>query len=114
MEKNGEPKAEVKEELSTKVKLKTPLKMPDGKVLDELDVDIDKLTMGDLHRLEMEYAAIFPNVTPTNGIYMTDSKYQALVIARINGLVYDNLARLSARDTFQVANRMGRFLAETV
>src|ERR1700757_641658 len=97
----------------TKVKLKKPLKLPDGKVIEELDVDIDKLTMGDLHNLEIEYAALFPNATPTNGIYMTDAKYQSLVIARINGIVYDNLRGLGARDTFTVANRMGRFLAET-
>jgi hypothetical protein len=97
----------------TKIKLKTPLKLPDGRVMEELDVNIDKLTMGDLHNLELEYAALFPNITPTNGIYMTDAKYQSLIIARINGVVYDNLRGLSARDTFNVANRMGRFLAET-
>jgi hypothetical protein len=110
---NGEPEAKVKAELSTKVKLKNPLRLPDGRVLEELDVDIDKLNMGDLHNLEMEYAAIFPNATPTNVIYMTDAKYQALVIARINGVIYDNLRSISARDTFTVANRMGRFLADT-
>jgi hypothetical protein len=99
-------------EKDTKVKLKIPLKLPDGRIFEELDIDIDKLTMGDLHNLEMEYAAVFPGATPTNGIYMTDSKYQALVLARINGLVYDNLKSLNARDTFKASNRLGRFLAD--
>jgi hypothetical protein len=105
-EKNGEQEI--------KVKLKVPLKLPDGRIFDVLDVDIDKLSMGDLHNLEMEYDTLFPNMRPTNGVFMTDSKYQALVIARINGLVYDNLRTLSARDTFNVTNRLGRFLAEIV
>jgi hypothetical protein len=100
-------------EKDTTVKLNKPLKLPDGREFAELNVDIDKLTLGDLHNLEMEYGALFPNTTPTNGIYMTDSKYQSLVIARINGIVYDNLRQLSARDAFNVTNRMGRFLAET-
>jgi hypothetical protein len=103
-EKNGE-----KEIL---VKLNVPLKLPDGRILEELSVDIDKLNMGDLHNLEMEYAAIFPGATPTNGVYMTDSKYQSLVLARINGIVYDNLRSLGAKDTFKVSNRLGRFLAD--
>jgi len=111
MEQNGEIK---KEDLDTKVKLKNALRLPDGKVFDELDVNVDKLTLGDLHSLEIEYAALFPGVSPTNGIFMTDSKYQSLVIARINGIVYDNLRALGARDAFNVANRMGRFLAEIV
>jgi hypothetical protein len=98
--------------VETKVKLRTPLKTPDGRVFEELDVDLDKLTLGDLHNLEMEYAALFPGITPTNGVFMTDSKYQSLVIARINGLIYDQLRALGVRDAFNVSNRMGRFLSE--
>jgi len=110
--KNGEVKKP--EDVSPVVKLKHPLKLPDGKVFEELSVDLDKLTLGDLHTLEVEYAALFPGISPTNGVFMTDSKYQALVIARVNGIVYDHLRALGARDAFNVAGRMGRFLAESV
>jgi hypothetical protein len=99
-------------ESETLVKLKKPLQV-EGRAVEGLDIDVSKLTLGDLHNLEMEYAALFPGVTPTNGIYMTDSKYQSLVIARINGIVYDNLRGLNAVDAFKVSNRMGRFLAES-
>jgi hypothetical protein len=100
-------------EFDTMVKLKKPLKLPDGRVIEALDVDVDKLTLGDLHNLEMEFAALFPGISPTNGVFITDSKYQSLMIARINGLIYDNLRAVAAKDSFNVSNRMGRFLAET-
>jgi hypothetical protein len=100
-------------ESETLVKLKKPLQV-EGRAVEGLDIDVSKLTLGDLHNLEMEYAALFPGTTPTNGIYMTDSKYQSLVIARINGIVYDNLRGLNAVDAFNVSNRLGRFLAESV
>lgn len=108
-EKNGEVKAPA---IDTVVKLKKPLTLPDGRIFEELSVDLDKLTLGDLHSLEVEYAALFPGISPTNGVFMTDSKYQALVIARVNGIIYDQLRPLGARDSFNVSNRMGRFLAE--
>ena len=97
----------------TLIKLKKPLQMPDGRTVEALDIDLTKLELGDLHNLEMEFASLFPNTAPTNGIFMTNSKYQALVIARINGMVYDNLRRLNAVDAFNVSNRMARFLAES-
>lgn len=105
-QKNGDKEA-------TLVKLKKPLQMPDGRTLESLDVDVSKLNLGDLHNLEMEYSALFPGVSPTNGIYMTDAKYQSLIIARVNGMVYDNIRGLNAIDAFNVANRMARFLAES-
>jgi hypothetical protein len=113
MKENGEHKVDVnvkKAEESSMVKLIKPLKLADGRVFEELDVDVDKLTMGDLHNLEMEYAAVFPTATPTNGIFMTDAKYHALLVARINGIIYDNMKNLGARDTFNLSNRIGRFL----
>jgi hypothetical protein len=61
----------------------------------------------------MEYAALFPDVRPTNGIYMTDSKYMALIVARINGIVYDNIRGLNAIDAFKVSNRVASFLTES-
>lgn len=100
-------------ESDTIVKLKKPLPLPDGRLLEKMDVDLTKLNLGDLHNLEMEYAALFPGTSPTNGIFMTDSKYQALVIARINNIVYDNIRGLNAVDAFNVSNRMARFLAES-
>lgn len=100
-------------ESNTLVKLKKPLQLPDGRAIESIDVDVSKLNLGDLHNLEMEFNALFPGTTPTNGIYMTDSKYQSLVIARINGIVYDNIRGLNAVDAFNVSNRMGRFLAES-
>jgi hypothetical protein len=106
---NGETKVKKIAE-STMVPLFRPLKLPDGRVFEELDVDVDKLNMGDLHNLEMEYAAVFPTATPTNGIFMTDAKYQALMIARINGVIYDSLKGLGAKDTWNLSNRIGRFL----
>lgn len=108
--KNGEVKAAAADTL---VKLKKPLTLPDGRVLETLDVDVSKLSLGDLHNLEMEYGAIFPGATPTNGIYMTDSKYMSLVVSRINGIIYDNMVGLNAVDAFNVSNRLARFLAES-
>ena len=110
MTKNGET-VEEKTPESTMVKLFKPLKLPDGRVFEELDIDVDKLNMGDLHNLEMEYAAVFPTATPTNGIFMTDAKYQALIIARINGVIYDQLKGLGVKDSWNLTNRIGRFLA---
>jgi hypothetical protein len=104
---------ELNGESETLIKLKKPLPMPDGRVIEELNVDISKLNLGDLHNLEMEYTALFPGVGPTNGIYMTDSKYLALIVARINGIVYDNIRGLNAVDAFKVSNRVARFLAES-
>jgi hypothetical protein len=60
----------------------------------------------------MEYAALFPGINPTNGIFMIDSKYQSLIVSRLNGIVYDNIRGLSALDAFNVSNRMARFLTE--
>lgn len=92
------------------VRLSTPLILPSGEVKEELSVDMDELSWADLHSLEIEYGALFPTATPTNGIYFTDTKYQAMVIARINGMIYDNIVKLKARDAFNLSNRLGRFL----
>ena len=110
---NGETDTIKSLPIETVIKLKKPFQLPDGKTLESLDVDLSKLNLGDLHNLEMEYAALFPGVTPTNGIFMTDSKYQSLVLARINGIIYDNIRGLNAIDAFNVSNRMARFLAES-
>jgi hypothetical protein len=109
---NGETKAVAASaaEVSTMVPLFKPLRLPDGRVFEEMDINVDKLNLGDLHNLEMEYAAVFPGAMPTNGIYMTDTKYQALLIARINGIIYDNMRGLGVRDSFNLSNRLGRFL----
>lgn len=93
----------------TTVKLLRPLKTIEGQ-METISIDIDQLTMESLHNLEAEYQALWPNTMPTNGIYLTDTKYQSLMIARINGITYDILKQLGARDTFNISNRLGRFL----
>lgn len=108
---NGEVK---KEEIDPIVKLRQPLNRMSGEALTELSVDIDKLGLHaeDLHNVEAEYTALFPNVSPTNGIYMTDSKYQLMLIGRANKLRYEEISKLGARDTISVTMRFSRFLAE--
>lgn len=93
------------------VKLRKPISFPDGKTIESISIDVDKLSWQDLHNLEMEYAAVFPNQVPTNGIYVTDTKYQALMIARLNGLIYDQMApQIRGRDAITLTQRLGLFL----
>lgn len=96
------------------VKLRKPLNRLTGEPLTELTVDIDGagLDAEALHNIEAEYAAVFPNITPTNGIYMTDSKYQLMCVGRANKLRYEEISKLGARDTITVTMRFSRFLAE--
>lgn len=102
--------SETNGEKETKVKLIHPLTLTDGTQLTELSIDVDELDMDALHNIELEYAALYPSAMPTNGIYITDTKYQALMLARVNKLPYDVLKRLKARDTLNVNMRMSRFL----
>lgn len=106
MNKNGEV------DKDTIVKLRKPLTLPSGEIKTELSVDVDQLDWQALHNLEMEYNALFPGTAPTNGIFFTDTKYQAMMIARINGMIYDQIVKISARDALNLSNRLGRFLGE--
>jgi hypothetical protein len=95
-------------------KLRKALTLNDGKVVNELSLDVDKLTMSDFHSLEMEYSMIWPGSSPTNGIFMTDQKYQAMMIARINGMNYDQLARVRGVDAVMLYREFSSFLANPV
>jgi hypothetical protein len=108
--KNGEVKKE--EAIDPIVKLRRPINRMSGEPLTELTVDIDELDAEALHNIEAEYVALFPSLSPTNGIYMTDSKYQLMVIGRANKLRYEEISKLHARDTVNVTMRFSRFLAE--
>jgi len=92
-------------------KLQKPWSLPDGRSLEEVSIDIDKLNSGDMDSLELEYAAIFQGANPANGIFLTDSKYQMMIIARINGTVYDNTRSIGARDRLLMLREFMRFLA---
>lgn len=94
------------------VKLRHPLARLTGLPLTELNVDPDILEMADYHNLELEYSALWPGVQPVGGMYMADSKYRALVIGRINGVQYEQMAKLKGRDAQKVDMRFQAFLMQ--
>jgi len=106
-ETNGEAK---KEEVKI-VKLSHPINRMTGETVTELSIDPEEIDAEILHNIELEYAAVFPNVSPTNGIFITDSKYQLMLIGRINKMRYEEISKVKAKDALQLTLRLNRFLA---
>jgi hypothetical protein len=120
---NGETKTEVVAapavasvvgKLDKPYQLRKAITLNDGRVVSELSLDVDKLDMSDFHSLEMEYGAIWPGASPTNGIFMTDQKYQAMMIARINGMNYDQVSKVRGVDAVMLYREFSSFLANPV
>jgi hypothetical protein len=94
------------------VRLTHPISV-NGMRVEELSVNIQSppsgFTWGTLHELELEYPAVFPDY-PVPVVYIGDAKYRAMIIARLNGLHYDDLKLLSPFDGLMLDNELGRFL----
>jgi hypothetical protein len=95
-----------------RVRLSRPINI-NGKVVKELFVDVKNpppgFDWGTLHQLELEYPAVFPDY-PVPNVFIGDAKYRAMIIARLNGLHYDDLKGISPFDGLTLDNELGRFL----
>lgn len=104
-------KKKKEEEVDPIVKLSHPINRMTGEAVTELSVDPIDIDAEQLHNIELEFADTFPNISPTNGIYITDSKYQLMLIGRINKMRYEEISKIKARDAIAVTLRLNRFLA---
>jgi hypothetical protein len=91
--------------------LHTPLVLKNGKTITELSTDFDKLKARDLKAIGKQFRAITKEFVV---IPWTDERFQLMAVARVNGMITDDLDELGGRDAVAVMNAAITFFGEAV
>jgi hypothetical protein len=89
-------------------KLKTPL-ASGGKTFESLNLDFDKLKARGFKAVAVQFRALVKEFV---AIPWTDERYQLMCVARLNGLIYEDLDELGGADTVAVMGAARNFFVE--
>ena len=91
--------------------LHTPLVLKNGKTITELSTDFDKLKAKGIKAIGKEFRATTKEFVV---IPWVDERFQLMAVAKLNGMITDDLDELGGRDAIAVMNACVSFFGEQV
>lgn len=92
-------------------KLSPPLKLANGKIIEQLDLDLDKLKGKGIKAVAAQFRQVVKEFT---AVPWADERYQLIAVARLNGIIYEDLDELGGKDTVFVMRNALDFFGERV
>jgi hypothetical protein len=91
--------------------LRNPLTLPNGKVITELSTDFDRLKAKGIKAVAKEFRATAKEFIV---IPWVDERFQLAAVAKLNGLITNDLDELGGHDAIAVMNAATAFFGEAV